>query len=87
MSVSELKEVILEFKKLGDVGKSYLEKVGGIHYTTFCANNPYQSAYNEGRRSLALQLLSLINADEKKLKEIEAHSSAQTDEFFNDYWR
>lgn len=63
-----------EFKKLGDTGKNYLEKAGYIKTSTFVSNNPYQSAFNEGRRSLALQILALIDCSEEdlnKLKEYE----------------
>ena len=41
---------------------------------TYCVGDPYQTAYNEGLRAVFLHIFSLMNADEKRLAELERES-------------
>lgn len=40
-----------------------LAELTGLARTTFVASEPYQSAYNEGIRSIGLRLLSMAELD------------------------
>ncbi len=51
---------------LSPKGKVVLEHMFnqlGMGNTTMVANDPYSSAYNEGRRSVYMEILRIINVD------------------------
>lgn len=43
------------------------------HYDkpTFVVGDPYQTAHNEGMRRVALRLLSILNMDDNKVRELQ----------------
>jgi hypothetical protein len=43
------------------VALEYLALVGNLTQSSFVANDPYTTAFNEGRRSLVLEVLSLAD--------------------------
>ena len=76
--IRELEKSIAEnqqlYRRVFDTvdGKMVLEDLAKRcfeNYTSFDANNPYQTSFNEGRRSVYKHIINLLNRDLKELLE------------------
>lgn len=56
-------------------------KTSSMFGTTF-DQNPYQAAFNEGRRSFCTQLVQMLQLDEKKLRQ-HMQQQEELDRFYN----
>jgi len=73
--VSKAIKVNASYKKAfsGPDGETVLKDLlvsTGFDTTTFVAHDPYSSAYNEGRRSIVLQILRMVDIDPKRYRQL-----------------
>jgi hypothetical protein len=54
----------------GDKVLAELMKLCHFHSTSFNAENPYKTSFNEGQRSVVLHILNILKLDETKLLEL-----------------